>query len=147
MRRLLATAVLAAGLTLGAQAAQAASPAPSLSPDLGYAGSSTGILVQPSLAAAEVSGTAADAANDRILAVGTAENTGGTRRHPRDLAPRQRDPPTARSVPGRRVHTCRCRRRATTRQAWRSRWGCDHRVLVLGSVVDNGGLSRWCSRA
>ena len=41
VRRLLATAVLAAGLTLGAQAAQAASPAPSLSPDLGYAGTST----------------------------------------------------------------------------------------------------------
>ncbi len=78
MRRLLATAVLAAGLTLGAQAAQAASPAPSLSPDLGYAGSSTGILVRALVAAAQVSGTAADAANDRLLAVGTSENAGAT---------------------------------------------------------------------
>jgi hypothetical protein len=137
VRRLLATAVLAAGLSLGAQAAQAASPAPTLSPDLGFARSSTGIFARDSLVPAEVSGTAADPASDRILSVGTADGPGGahdilvTSRHADGSPDGTFGSDGAETVP-------------LTPGADATGVAVavlpDHRVLVLGTVVDTGGL-------
>lgn len=138
MRRVLATAVVAAAMTLGAQAAQAASPAPTLSPDLAFAGSSTGIAAYEPLFPAEVSGTAVDAANDRVLAVGTSENAGAT--HDILIVAHHSDGSLDRGYQGGEF-TLPLSPGDDASGVGIAVLG-DHRVLVLGTVVDSGGLSK-----
>ena len=113
-------------------------PAPSLSPDLGYAGSSTGIGAYEPLFPAQVSGTAADAANDRLLAVGTSENAGAT--HDILIVAHHADGSLDRGYQGGEF--------TLPLSPGDDASGVaiavlpDHRVLVLGTVVDNGGLSK-----